>query len=106
MRRAPIALSLAITLCGCQRYADLAGPVEEPSREVAGPGVCTFPVEARVDYDPADSSATCWDGEKPHLVALQYPRMRGKDCAETLWMPEGQTVRRFGCRKRTESVEL
>lgn len=94
------ALILAAALCGCQRYADIAAPVEAPAREVAGPGVCTLPVERRADYDPADSSATCWDGERPHLVALQYPRMRGKDCAETAYMPEGRTARKFGCRKR------
>jgi hypothetical protein len=99
------ALILAAALCGCQ-CTDLAGPVEEPSRKVAGPGVCTFLVEARADCDPADSSATCWDGERPHLVALQYPRLRGRNCAETVYLPEGRTVRKFGCRKRTESVEL
>lgn len=95
-------LILAAALCGCQ-YADITAPVEEPVREMAGPGICTLPVEARADYDPADSSETCWDGERPHLVALQYPRLRGKNCAETAYMPEGQMVRKFGCRKRVVS---
>ena len=38
------ALILAATLCGCQ-YADIAAPVEEPSRTIAGPGWCSQLIE-------------------------------------------------------------
>jgi len=39
------ALILAAALCGCQRYADLAGPVETPVHEIAGPGECVATLE-------------------------------------------------------------
>lgn len=106
MIRASITLILASTLCGCQRYADLAGPVEMPTREVVGPGICVSKLEWPDQYDAADSSQTCWDGSRPHMVEFSRPRIQGRTCGESLWMPEGQVKRRFGCPKPTEHVEL
>lgn len=94
------ALILAAALCGCQRYADLAGPVELPVREIAGPGECIAALEWPDDYDAADSSATCWNGDRPHMVQYSRPRLPGKTCGESLYMPEGRVRRWFGCSKK------
>ena len=92
------ALILAAALCGCQ-YADIAGPVEEPSREVAGPGVCIVTLEWPDEYDAADSSEVCWDGDRPHMVQYSRPRLPRRTCVESLYMPEGRVRRWFGCPK-------
>ncbi len=93
------ALILAAALCGCQRYADLAGPVETPVHEIAGPGECIATLEWPSDYDAADSSASCWNGDRPHMVRYSRPRLSGKTCGESLYMPEGQVRRWYGCPK-------
>ena len=93
------ALILAAALCGCQ-YADIAAPVEEPSREIAGPGECIATLEGPDEYDAADSSATCWNGDRPHVVQYSRPRLPGKSCRESLYMPEGRVRRWWGCSKK------
>lgn len=94
------ALILAAALCGCQRYADLAGPVETPVHEIAGPGECIAALEWPSDYDAADSSVSCRNGDRPHMVQYSRPRLPGKTCGESLYMPEGQVRRWFGCPKK------
>jgi hypothetical protein len=93
------ALILAAALCGCQRYDDLAGPVSEPSREITGPGACIVTLEWPSEYDAADSSATCWDGSRPHMVQYSRPRLSGKGCGESIYMPDGQVRRWYGCQR-------
>lgn len=93
------ALILAAALCGCQ-YADIAGPVEEPSREIAGPGVCVVTLEWPDEYDAADSSEVCWDGGRPHMIQYSRPRLPKRTCGESLYMPEGRVRRWFGCPKK------
>lgn len=92
-------LILAAALCGCQ-YADLAGPVETPVHEIAGPGECIAALEWPSDYDAADSSETCWNGDRPHMIQYSRPRLSGKTCGESLYMPEGRVRRWFGCQKK------
>ena len=92
------ALTLAAALCGCQ-YADIAAPVEEPSRTIAGPGWCSQLIEWPDEYDAADSSATCWDGSRPHMVQYSRPRLPKRACRESLYMPDGQVRRWYGCPK-------
>ena len=89
-------LILAAALCGCQ-YADLAAPVEMPSRTIAGPGWCSQLIEWPDQYDAVDSSETCWDGSRPHMVQYSRPRLPKRTCGESLYMPDGQVRRRFGC---------
>ena len=91
-------LILAAALCGCQ-YADIAAPVEMPSRTIAGPGWCSQLIEWPDEYDAVDSSETCWDGSRPHMVEYSRPRLPGHSCGESLYMPEGRTRRRYGCPK-------
>ena len=88
------ALILAAALCGCQRYADLAGPVEDAVQEVGQ--ACYFPIEHSSGYEPADSSAACWDGSRPHMVAIAWQRAPRRECLESVDM--GRRAQRwYGC---------
>ena len=71
----------------------------EVAREVAGPGVCIVTLERPDEYDAADSSAACWDRSRPHMVQYSRPRLSGKRCGESLYMPDGQVQRWYGCPK-------
>ncbi len=94
------ALIIAAALCGCQRYDDLAGPVSEPSRHTrpATPARRRTPQGRR--SRAMDSSETCWNGDRPHMVQYSRPRLPKRTCGESLYMPEGQVRRWFGCPKK------
>ena len=89
----------ALILVGCDEYADIASPVEITSRRIAGPGICVVILERHGSYTEQDTSETCWDGTKPHMVEYSRPRTPGLDCGQSTWMPEDQIVRRYGCSK-------
>ena len=101
-----LALFLITLLAGCQQYSKITAPVEQPSRSVAGPGVCITTLEWPSDYDATDTSETCWDGSKPHMVEYTRPRTPGLTCEESTWMPEGRIHRKFGCRKRVQVAPI
>ncbi len=86
-----------LALAGC---CEIAAPVEQPVREVAGPGECIATLEWPDEYDAADSSATCWNGDRPHMVRYSRQRLSGKTCGASLYMPEGRVRRWFGCSKK------
>lgn len=90
------ALILAAALCGCQRYADLAGPVSEPSRDIAGPGECIAALEWPDEYDAADSSATYWTTAEEKAAAQKEAKRRGMTGSQLVRLAVANEINRGG----------